>query len=71
MRTVFQDTLHTFQGKNVTFDELIEKGGLNYEVEKCELTANRPAPFGDTKMEHLVATYKKETGDERKVEMII
>jgi phage/plasmid-like protein (TIGR03299 family) len=62
MSTIFSETLHEFIGKDITFKELVEQAGLDYEVEKCPLQAMRPNKWGNQIMDHIVATYRTDNG---------
>jgi len=61
MKTVFGETLLSFEGKQVTFNDMIKQAGLDFEVTKCRLIARRPV-FGDEIMSNLVAIYRKDDG---------
>lgn len=61
--TVFNITLSNFVGKDVTFKEVIEQAGLDFEVAKCPVKAIRPIQWGEVKMDHLSAVYRTDNGE--------
>ena len=61
--TLFDRELTNVENEVLTLEEAMTKAGANFEVDKCQVTANRPAEFGDTIMPNLCATFRKDTGD--------